>query len=68
VIKAGSPLVRLTNPNVEQALNIKYLELILYLIPANRSALRDEVDKTTYGAFIDIDPQRENISLRSLVS
>lgn len=41
--------------------------VVLMCSDQSRSALRDEVDKTTYGAFIDIDPQRENISLRSLI-
>ncbi|KAJ6361648.1 hypothetical protein OIU78_002139 [Salix suchowensis] len=41
--------------------------LVLMCSDPSRSTLRDEVDKTTYGAFIDIDPRRENISLRSLI-
>lgn len=41
--------------------------VVLMCSDQSRSALRDEVDKTTYGAFIDIDPQHENISLRSLI-
>lgn len=32
-----------------------------------RSSLRDEVAKTTYGAFVNVDPASETISLRSLV-
>ncbi|KAI8530921.1 hypothetical protein RHMOL_Rhmol11G0097600 [Rhododendron molle] len=32
------------------------------------SSLRDEVEKTTYGAFIDVDPSSETVSLRSLTS
>ncbi|KAG5524666.1 hypothetical protein RHGRI_031367 [Rhododendron griersonianum] len=34
----------------------------------NRSSLRDEVEKTTYGAFVDVDPSSETVSLRSLTS
>ncbi|KAJ7966419.1 Beta-fructofuranosidase, insoluble isoenzyme like [Quillaja saponaria] len=33
----------------------------------SRSSLREGLDKTTYGAFVDIDPLQENISLRSLI-
>ena len=33
----------------------------------NRSSLRQDVDKTIYGAFVDIDLNHEKISLRSLV-
>ncbi|KAG5524663.1 hypothetical protein RHGRI_031367 [Rhododendron griersonianum] len=32
------------------------------------SSLRDEVEKTTYGAFVDVDPSSETVSLRSLTS
>lgn len=33
----------------------------------DRSSFRKGVDKTTYGAFVDIDPCHEKISLRTLV-
>lgn len=33
----------------------------------NRSSLTYDVEKTTYGAFVDVDPASETISLRSLV-
>lgn len=33
----------------------------------DRSSLNANNDKTTYGAFLDVDPVRENVSLRSLV-
>lgn len=36
------------------------------IVLVNRSSLAMEVDKTNFGAFVDIDP-RESISLRSLV-
>lgn len=42
-------------------LNVKCLKCVY------RSSLRKEVDKTTFGAFVDIDPHLEKISLRSLV-
>ncbi|CAK9181724.1 unnamed protein product [Ilex paraguariensis] len=31
------------------------------------SSFREEINKTTFGAFIEIDPHRENISLRTLI-
>ncbi|GKC09324.1 fructan 6-exohydrolase, partial [Tanacetum coccineum] len=31
------------------------------------SSTRNGLDKTTYGAFVDIDPKQEEISLRTLV-
>ncbi|KAJ4833794.1 hypothetical protein Tsubulata_014713 [Turnera subulata] len=41
---------------------------VLMCSDQSRSSLRDEViDKTTYGAFVNIDPQQEKISLRSLI-
>lgn len=33
----------------------------------SRSSLKDGLEKTTYGAFLDIDPRQEMISLRSLI-
>ncbi|KAK1438291.1 hypothetical protein QVD17_04098 [Tagetes erecta] len=33
----------------------------------SRSSTRNGIDKTTYGAFVDIDPQQEEISLRTLI-
>ncbi|KAM7251826.1 hypothetical protein ACFE04_023709 [Oxalis oulophora] len=32
-----------------------------------RSSLREDIDKTTYGTFLDIDPYSGRISLRSLI-
>lgn len=40
---------------------------VLMCSDQSRSSLRGEVDKTTYGAFVNIDPQQEKISLRSLI-
>ncbi|TYI48146.1 hypothetical protein E1A91_D13G226000v1 [Gossypium mustelinum] len=40
---------------------------VLMCSDQKRSSLRNELDKTTYGAFIDIDPQREMVSLRTLI-
>lgn len=41
--------------------------VVLMCSDQSRSTLRQEVDKTTYGAFVDINPRQEMISLRSLV-
>ncbi|PSS01253.1 Beta-fructofuranosidase, insoluble isoenzyme like [Actinidia chinensis var. chinensis] len=41
--------------------------VVLMCSDQSRSSLREEVDKTTYGAFVDVDPQSETISLRSLI-
>ncbi|XP_020536338.1 beta-fructofuranosidase, insoluble isoenzyme CWINV1 isoform X2 [Jatropha curcas] len=41
--------------------------VVLMCSDQSRSSLRDEVDRTTYGAFVNINPQHEKISLRSLI-
>ncbi|TXG61215.1 hypothetical protein EZV62_012578 [Acer yangbiense] len=41
--------------------------VVLMCSDQSRSSLRKDVDKTTYGAFVDIDPRQEKISLRSLI-
>ncbi|OMO86557.1 Glycoside hydrolase, family 32 [Corchorus olitorius] len=41
--------------------------VVLMCSDQKRSSLRNGLDKTTYGAFVDIDPQQEMISLRSLI-
>ncbi|XP_017983748.1 PREDICTED: beta-fructofuranosidase, insoluble isoenzyme CWINV6 isoform X1 [Theobroma cacao] len=41
--------------------------IVLMCSEQRRSSLRNELDKTTYGAFVDIDPREEMISLRSLI-
>ncbi|KAK3007584.1 hypothetical protein RJ639_013329 [Escallonia herrerae] len=41
--------------------------VVLMCSDQSRSSMRKGVDKTTYGAFVDIDPRHELISLRSLV-
>nr|POE72612.1 fructan 6-exohydrolase [Quercus suber] len=33
----------------------------------SRSSLNHENDETTYGAFVDVDPVQEKLSLRSLI-
>ncbi|XP_023768664.1 beta-fructofuranosidase, insoluble isoenzyme CWINV3 [Lactuca sativa] len=33
----------------------------------SRSSTKDGIDKTTYGAFLDVDPQQDEISLRTLI-
>ncbi|CAI9093707.1 OLC1v1025182C1 [Oldenlandia corymbosa var. corymbosa] len=40
--------------------------VVLMCSDQSRSSLREEVEKTTYGAFIDVDPS-QNLSLRSLI-
>ncbi|XP_058189089.1 beta-fructofuranosidase, insoluble isoenzyme CWINV3-like isoform X1 [Rhododendron vialii] len=41
--------------------------VVLMCSDQSRSSLRDEVAKTTYGAFVNVDPVSETISLRSLI-
>ncbi|KAK2970457.1 hypothetical protein RJ640_003666 [Escallonia rubra] len=41
--------------------------VVLMCSDQRRSSMRKGVDKTTYGAFVDIDPRHEMVSLRSLV-
>lgn len=41
--------------------------IVLMCSDQSRSSLRGGIDKTTYGAFVDIDPQREKVSLRILI-
>jgi len=45
-----------------------FLILFCFLWSIDRSSLNPDNDKTTYGAFVDVDPAREKLSLRSLVS
>ncbi|KAK2631329.1 hypothetical protein EUGRSUZ_L03070 [Eucalyptus grandis] len=33
----------------------------------NRSSINNSNDKTTYGAFLDVDPLHEKLSLRTLI-
>ncbi|KAK1438292.1 hypothetical protein QVD17_04099 [Tagetes erecta] len=41
--------------------------IVLMCSDQSRSSTRVGLDKTTYGAFVDIDPQQEEISLRTLI-
>ncbi|CBI20652.3 unnamed protein product, partial [Vitis vinifera] len=41
--------------------------IVLMCSDQSRSSLRQDVDKTIYGAFVDIDLNHEQISLRSLI-
>ncbi|XP_022153896.1 beta-fructofuranosidase, insoluble isoenzyme CWINV1-like [Momordica charantia] len=41
--------------------------VVLMCSDQSRSSLNSNNDKTTYGAFVDMDPVRENLSLRSLI-
>ncbi|KAF5753915.1 putative glycosidase [Helianthus annuus] len=41
--------------------------IVLMCSDQSRSSTRNGLDKTTYGAFVDIDPQQDEISLRTLI-
>nr|WPJ73841.1 cell wall invertase 4 [Morus alba] len=41
--------------------------IVLMCSDQSRSSLREGLDKTTYGAFVDLDPSKEKITLRSLI-
>lgn len=41
--------------------------VVLMCSDQSRSSTRNGLDKTTYGAFVDIDPQQDEISLRTLI-
>ncbi|GMJ15754.1 ARABIDOPSIS THALIANA CELL WALL INVERTASE 1 [Hibiscus trionum] len=41
--------------------------VVLMCSEQKRSSLRNNIDKTTYGAFVDIDPRQEMVSLRTLI-
>ncbi|XP_076927757.1 beta-fructofuranosidase, insoluble isoenzyme CWINV3-like isoform X2 [Bidens hawaiensis] len=41
--------------------------VVLMCSDQSRSSKRNGLDKTTYGAFADIDPQQDEISLRTLI-
>ncbi|XP_038898883.1 beta-fructofuranosidase, insoluble isoenzyme CWINV1-like [Benincasa hispida] len=41
--------------------------VVLMCSDQSRSSLREGLEKTTYGAFVDVDPLRKTISLRSLI-
>ncbi|KAE7999095.1 hypothetical protein FH972_003575 [Carpinus fangiana] len=41
--------------------------VVLMCSDQSRSSLNNGNDKTTYGAFLDVDPSREELSLRSLI-
>ncbi|XVF35327.1 hypothetical protein REPUB_Repub18cG0136000 [Reevesia pubescens] len=41
--------------------------VVLMCSDQSRSSLREGLDKTTYGAFINIDPRLEKITLRTLI-
>ena len=62
--------------SLSQAINIlpniisfnSFSVLFLLMFGIDRSSLHTDNDKTTYGAFLDVDPVNEKLSLRSLVS
>ncbi|CDO97904.1 unnamed protein product [Coffea canephora] len=41
--------------------------VVLMCSDQSRSSLNEKPDKTTYGAFLDVDPLHEELSLRSLI-
>ncbi|XP_062098392.1 beta-fructofuranosidase, insoluble isoenzyme CWINV3-like isoform X2 [Humulus lupulus] len=41
--------------------------VVLMCSDQSRSSLRDGLDKTTYGTFLDLDPLQEKITLRTLI-
>ncbi|XP_043704812.1 beta-fructofuranosidase, insoluble isoenzyme CWINV1-like isoform X2 [Telopea speciosissima] len=41
--------------------------VVLMCSDQSRSSLGQDLDKTTYGAFLDVDPLQEGLSLRSLI-
>ncbi|KAF6139637.1 hypothetical protein GIB67_033641 [Kingdonia uniflora] len=41
--------------------------VVLMCSDQSRSSLNHDPDKTTYGAFLDVDPLQENLSLQSLI-
>ncbi|XP_052625166.1 fructan 6-exohydrolase isoform X2 [Lactuca sativa] len=41
--------------------------VVLMCSDQSRSSTRNGIDKTSYGAFVDIDPQQDEISLRTLI-
>ncbi|PON96018.1 Glycoside hydrolase [Trema orientale] len=41
--------------------------IVLMCSDQSRSSLRNGLDKTTYGAFLNLDPRQEKITLRSLI-
>ncbi|WVY99908.1 hypothetical protein V8G54_025978 [Vigna mungo] len=41
--------------------------LVLMCSDQSRSSLNNDNDKTTYGTFVDVDPLREKLSLRTLI-
>jgi len=48
--------------------NIIQMLLISYKCMHGRSSLNKNSDLTTYGTFVDVDPLKEKLSLRTLVS
>ena len=54
-------------PNLKLFFKTQFLGSYGVLI-VDRSSSNNENDETTYGAFVDVDPVHEKLSLRSLVS
>ena len=54
-------------PNLKLFFKTQFLGSYGVLI-LDRSSSNNENDETTYGAFVDVDPVHEKLSLRSLVS
>jgi hypothetical protein len=67
VIKAGissSFAHQISLPKIQRF----QLFIIIIIFSGGRSSLNNGHDKTTYGAFLDVDPSHEELSLRGLVS
>ncbi|KAE9584688.1 hypothetical protein Lal_00021111 [Lupinus albus] len=45
----------------------QHKNLVLLCSDQSRSSLDSDIDKTTYGTFVDVDPLHEMLSLRSLI-
>ncbi|CAL0326071.1 unnamed protein product [Lupinus luteus] len=45
----------------------QHKNLVLLCSDQSRSSLDSDIDKTTYGTFVDLDPLHEKLSLRSLI-
>ena len=70
-IKAGissSFAHQFSSPKIQRFQPFFFLYIFIIIFSGGRSSLNNGNDKTTYGAFLDADPSREELSLRSLVS
>ena len=75
VTKAGHLSLSLSQSRFNQTVTIFWVLIFIFIFYFLflffifcRSSLDNDNDKTTYGAFLDVDPVHEKLSLRSLVS